>query len=285
MARRIFGSDKERKAAFYNMNKGFSKVCQPNGKTFCKESDISLRPIIARAGGKSQLADRIINRIPEHKVYVEPFVGGGAVFLKKPLAEKSVINDKDKDVTTVFKAFKQGKALEGINMTPSKARFERIKEKHNKTAKDILYLNKLSFGSGMTNFSNKKYKGKRNSETGIKYQKAHEEDYKNKLKNTVVLNRDFANVMKKYDSAKTFHYLDPPYVGSEKVYKENDSVTPERVASIAKQMRGKVMVSYNNNPRVREAFKGMKFTKVNTRYTFSVDSNNNKGKELLITNY
>lgn len=39
------------------------------------------KPFIKWAGGKKQLKDEIISRIPSDiDVYVEPFVGGGAVF-------------------------------------------------------------------------------------------------------------------------------------------------------------------------------------------------------------
>ena len=34
-------------------------------------------------GGKQQLATRIVRLIPEHTLYCEPFIGGGAVFFQK----------------------------------------------------------------------------------------------------------------------------------------------------------------------------------------------------------
>lgn len=260
------------------------KECKLDGKKFCKKGDKPLKPIIARAGGKTQLAPKIMARAPPHKVYVEPFVGGGAVYLKKPLADKNIINDKDKDVIAVFKTFKGGVGFSRCNMTPSKSKFDRIKAKKNKGPCDIAYLNKLSFGAGGTSFGGKKKYHKKSKDVGVKYQNAHKEDYKEKLKNTTVLNQDFSSVMKKYDSAQTFHYLDPPYVGSDKVYKER-GVTPEQVCTVARKMRGKVMISYNDHPAVRRACKGLRFSKVETRYTLSANTNNKKAKEVLITNY
>lgn len=56
--------------------------CKLDGKSFCKHNDKPLRPIIARAGGKSQLADKIISKMKPHRVYDEPFIGGGQFFLK-----------------------------------------------------------------------------------------------------------------------------------------------------------------------------------------------------------
>jgi len=271
-------------------------MCLLDGKTFCS-GDKSMKPMIARAGGKTQLVPTIMKKAPVHDVYVEPFVGGGAMFLRKPKAKKNVINDKDSDVITVYKSFQNGSGFSKCDLTPSKKRFDKIKAKTNKSACDVAYLNKLSFGSSMKSFALGKFMGKNPTGTykkrfpvgrndiGIKYQKAHGEDYKEKMKNTVVTSQGFEKVMKKYDSKKTLHYLDPPYVGTEKIYKENDAVSPEKVCDLAKKMKGKVIISYNDHPAVRKACKGMKISKVNTRYSFSGASNNKGAKEVLITNY
>jgi len=80
----------------------------------------------------------------------------------------------------------------------------------------------------MTSYADKKFTGKRNSETGITYQNTHQEEYKEKLKQTTIMNQDFAKVMKQYDSKQTFHYLDPPYDGTQNVYKEGDFFTTLR---------------------------------------------------------
>ena len=44
-------------------------------------------------GGKINLVSKILPLIPKHRVYVEPFFGGGAVFFAKEKSEAEVIND------------------------------------------------------------------------------------------------------------------------------------------------------------------------------------------------
>ena len=260
-----------------------TKSCSLDGKTFCKQGDKPLRPIIARAGGKSQLADKIIRKMKPHEIYIEPFVGGGAVFLRKPLARMNVINDKDEDVMKVYKSFKNGQGFSKCDMTPSKTKFDRIKNKLSKSNCDVAYLNKLSFGADEKSFGGKKKYYYKRKDVGIIYQNNHKVDYKEKLKNTRVTAQDFKAVMKKNDSNKTVHFLDPPYFGHDKMYKEK-GVTPKDVCDTAKKMKGQVIITYNDHPEVRKACVGLRKERVSSRYTIGADSNNHKSKELLMTN-
>lgn len=45
-----------------------------------------MRTPITYYGGKQRMADTIISMMPAHKLYCEPFFGGGAVFFRKPKA-------------------------------------------------------------------------------------------------------------------------------------------------------------------------------------------------------
>lgn len=60
-----------------------------------------MKPIVKWQGGKTQLLDKIRSIIPEDtKRIIEPFVGGGAVFLD--LEKPAVINDFNKDLIKVY---------------------------------------------------------------------------------------------------------------------------------------------------------------------------------------
>lgn len=283
------------------VNSNSSLECKADGTSKYCGNDKPLKPIIARAGGKTKLLPKILPKIPKHERYIEPFVGGGAVFLNKPKAKENIINDKDKDVIKTFKSFKNSDGFDKCDMKGSKAKFNRIKNKKTKSACDVKYIAQWSFGTN-TNAKryvldgNKKSKlkkyGKRfreNDKTfGIKYQKSHKNDYKEKLKETKILSEDYKKVIKRYgNNKKSFIYADPPYVGTEKVYKEHEGVTPEDVCKIAKSIDGKMLISYNDHPRVRKACRGLHINKINTKYTLGADnkSKNAKAKELLITNY
>jgi len=67
---------------------------------------MSLAPF-AYFGGKTRLADRIIQLLPEHDHYVEPYAGSLAVLLAKPRAEMETVNDLDQDLMTFWRVLRE----------------------------------------------------------------------------------------------------------------------------------------------------------------------------------
>ena len=65
-----------------------------------------LKPPIPRMGGKSRLRKTILERIPEHTCYVEPFFGAGWVYFGKAPSKVEVINDIDKELINMFRMIK-----------------------------------------------------------------------------------------------------------------------------------------------------------------------------------
>jgi DNA adenine methylase len=57
-----------------------------------------LRPPLKWHGGKAYLARRIIGQFIDHRVYIEPFLGGGSVLLNKPPSPVEVAGDTDADL-------------------------------------------------------------------------------------------------------------------------------------------------------------------------------------------
>ena len=89
-------------------------------------------PVAAYLGGKRNLAQLLIERIGAvpHQAYVEPFVGMGGVFLRRPFRAKAeVINDLSTDVATLFRILQRHyQALMDMLrwQLTSRAEFERL---------------------------------------------------------------------------------------------------------------------------------------------------------------
>jgi DNA adenine methylase len=63
---------------------------------------------ISWVGGKGNITKFILSHLPNTKVYVEPFGGGGVVLLNKPISQVEVYNDIDSRLTKLFEAIKMG---------------------------------------------------------------------------------------------------------------------------------------------------------------------------------
>lgn len=57
------------------------------------ETTIKYKTPITYYGGKQRIADDIVKLLPPHRIYVEPYFGGGAVFFTKKPSYLEVIND------------------------------------------------------------------------------------------------------------------------------------------------------------------------------------------------
>lgn len=63
-------------------------------------------PPFAYFGGKTRLAERIIDLLPPHEHYVEPFAGSLAVLLAKRRSAMETVNDLDQDLMTFWRVLR-----------------------------------------------------------------------------------------------------------------------------------------------------------------------------------
>ena len=257
-----------------------------------------LPPMIGWVGGKKLLAkeiNKVIETVP-HDKYIEPMVGGGSVYLYKRPTKRAVLNDINKSLTQFLKQVKKGDNLSRCNFKNAKKRFSGSKKKLEKgTASmcDFLLLNKNSFASKMEQYTDTKSRCKvaDKNKCGIYQLEKRYDRYVERLKNASITNTDYRKIVKKHDSSKSLTYFDPPY--HEKIknyYKDIDPepVSPQNIAKTVKSMKGKAIVSFNDIPEVRKAFKDKKFHLMPIKTYYSMNSkskNRHNKKELLITNF
>lgn len=61
-----------------------------------------MKSILRYPGSKWNLSKRIVNLLPEHKTYLEPYFGSGAVLFNKPASPIETINDLNGDIVNLF---------------------------------------------------------------------------------------------------------------------------------------------------------------------------------------
>lgn len=66
-----------------------------------------MRTILKYPGSKWNIASKLVELIPEHHSYVEPFFGSGAVLFNKPVSDIETINDLDHDVVNLFRCIQE----------------------------------------------------------------------------------------------------------------------------------------------------------------------------------
>ena len=240
-----------------------------------------MKPWFGRVGGKSKLARRIVAMIPKHKTYVEGFLGGGSVFLRKQKSEVEVINDLDKDMYFLWTDVrKYGDKVSEMDFKGSRKEFEKLKKQKKLRGMERfrrnIYLSKFSFASNRINYVHKS--PPKNLSTACK-------KVKTRLQDVVILNKSWKTVVKKYDSEDTFMYLDPPY----KTTKANwgyRSFSAKELIKVIKSVKGKFLLSFENDKASEKEFKNAGFTvkKIKTRYTAAPGKPFEK-EELIVKNF
>lgn len=247
-----------------------STIVKPLPKFFC------------RIGSKSSLKDKIIPKIPDSKIYVEPFVGGGAVFFgRRTKAEKEVLNDKDTELMSAYRFLKNRNSLPKLTLPEGLSQLNSFVETKSRSPNDsfLKYIIRScgTFGS--------KGSGQIYRDVNLKKKLDKIPVFHERLKDVTLLSQDYQSVMTKYDSPDTFFYLDPPYEKSEDLYK--NVIDLETLAKICKNMKGNFILSINDSPAIRRLFKDSKFKR--NFVIVKGPHNNNIGekdrREILIRNF
>ena len=176
-------------------------------------------------GGKWKLAPWILRHLPQHRVYVEPFGGGGSVLLQKPRSYAEVYNDLDGEIVNLFRvAREQGEALaSACELTPfARAEFDLAYEPAGdplEQARRTLVRSFMGFGSAgisgqVTGFRSSVTRSYTTPASDWMHYPAHLRAVVQRLRGVVIENRDALDVMSHHDGADTVHYVDPPYVHS-----------------------------------------------------------------------
>jgi DNA adenine methylase len=175
-------------------------------------------------GGKWKLAPWIIAHFPKHRIYVEPYGGGGSVLMRKPRSYSEIYNDRWGDVANVFRVLRDhGPQIAGLLwLTPfSRDDFDLCSERSDdpiEQARRTIYRSLAGFGSAAVNGkystgfrANSNRAGTTPAQDWMNYP-PHVQAFAERLRGVVIENRDAGDVMQQHDGAETLHYVDPPYM-------------------------------------------------------------------------
>ena len=220
------------------------------------------RPVLRYHGGKWRLAPWIIGNFPTHRVYVEPYGGGGSVLMRRPRSYAEVYNDLDGELVNLFKVVRDNGAelKEAIRLTPfARAEFIDSYQPSNdplEQARRTVIRSFMGFGSN----SHNKLTGFRNNSNLSGTTPAH--DWANypaaleliieRLRGVVIENKDAISLIQQMDGVDTLFYVDPPYVMSTRdkghdYRHEMSDDDHERLADALNNVNGYVVLSGYSN--------------------------------------
>lgn len=282
--------------------------------------------MISYIGGKARIGKWIVPFIPNDiETYVEPFSGMFWVFFnmdldKYPNLKTVVYNDfnglnanlmrcslqYDRLWEELNKYKEYVQQLEVVDTPPQCAEFYDKCQKEvfdpnfvvgdepnfDAAVKYVFVLTQVFSGSKPETARFTDYKGKYRSKVLIFMDKLKKESYRKHFdKITFVENMDFEEVIKKYDSPKSYFYTDPPYWKTENYYSNHDfdRNDHERLADSLKNMEGRFSLSYYDFNLLSDWFPRTKYVWEQKNFKKAAaakkDGTQNEGTELLIMNY
>lgn len=264
---------------------------------------ILAKPFLKWAGGKTQLLDELTAKIPaKYGRYIEPFIGGGAMFFAiQPRA--GVIADSNPELVNVYQCLADNveQVIEHLrSFKNNETAFYKVRalrfaelEKEYAAARTI-YLNRTCF--------NGLYRVNQKGEFNVPYGR-----YKNPricqpevlraaskvLQNVKIICGDYKDVLAKTAKRGDFIFLDPPYLPvskysdfkrytKEQFYEEDHRELAEEIARLQK-LGCYVVLTNSNHPLVHELYEPYEIQVVSTRRNISSKAKTRTGEDVIVT--
>lgn len=249
-------------------------------------------------GGKITMLPHILPIIPEHSIYCEPFFGGGAVFWAKQPAEVEIINDINNQVINFYRVLKTDfeNLKQMIEATlHSRATYKTAMAMYQmpqfftklQQAWAFYVLTNQGFACQIGSWGFGKTKSKTRAFRNKKLQ--FNPDLAERLENVQLESNDAIKVIESRDTVNTFHYVDPPYIGTAQGhysgYTDQDFIA---LLNVLKNVKGKFLLSMYESDILDEYIERNSWSI--KRINMPLSANNAKGKrkrkiEVLVSNY
>ena len=250
-------------------------------------------PIVPWIGGKRRLAKHILPLFPAHTCYVEPFCGAAALYFLKTPSKIEVINDINGELVNLYRVVKHH-LEEFVRQFKwalvSRQIYKWLQDTPEETLTDIqraarfYYLQKQAFGGKVADhtFGTSTTSAPRFNLLRIEEElsMAHL-----RLSRTLIEHLDWNQCIERYDRPHTLFYCDQPYWGTEGYGVELGLENYDHMAELARRIKGKMIISVNDIPEMRQAFNGLNIQTVDISYNLKVTGKATPKKELVICNF
>lgn len=234
------------------------------------------KPIIPWPGGKTRLAKTLLRLFPDHRCYVEPFAGAAALLFARPEpAPVEVLNDINGDLIRLYRCiqhhldefvrqFRWALVSREMFKWLDQADVDGLTEIQR--AARFFYLQRTcfagrvdgqTFGYGTT------------AKPGLNLLRIEEmlSEAHLRLAQVTVENLPWADVLSRYDRPHTLFFCDPPYWQTAGYGVDFGLDQYQALADAMRRAKGKVILTINDHPDIREVFGGFRVTREPIRYS------------------
>ena len=256
----------------------------------------AMRPPFGSVAGKERMAGSLIQLIPEHTTYVEPFAGGAALFWKKGRSPVEVLADADGDIMNAYMVLQtwtdgEHEWLLAQPWGTDRENFDRAMKMEPQNRAELFWQFRVkqycSWAGDMKTYG---HKSKQGPWAGVKRL----EVFKDRLSGIHLHTQDWEETIKQYDSPTTFFFLDPPYPDvmdrqhSHKFFGGFAKISTLEIVRVLKTIEGMFLLTISDTDQMREAFKQWNLQSVDTAALQQGTAHGGKvkvRKELIVTNY
>lgn len=238
--------------------------------------------VINYFGGKSRYLDWLLPYIPEHKSYLEPFVGSASLFLNKKPALIETISDMDGRLINFFQTLRERheELLPLLELTMySRGEFQLAAE----SSEDPLEDARRFFVRAIQSFGGITHNTRRANSFRVDVQESRQgtaacvskwlskieglPDVVARFKMAQIDNRSAFYMIPKFDLPDVFIYQDPPYEHSGRTsnndYKHEFSLDDHhRLAMMNNESHAKIMISHSESALYDSLYPPGRWTKI-----------------------
>lgn len=267
-----------------------------------KENSIQAKPILKWAGGKTQMLGDIMPKIPaNYGKYIEPFIGGGALFFALN-SNQSVIADSNPELVNMYQQVANNveKVIEYLHQyRNTKEDFYSVREldwnllSKAEAAARTIYLNKTCFNGlyrvnkkGQFNVPFGNYKAPKFCDEEALYAASEA------LKRATIVCGDYLTVLKEYAEPGDFVFLDPPYLPiseysdfkryTKEQFYEEDHVELAKEVLRLQELGCHVILTNSNHPLVHELYAKYSIEVIQTKRYISCNGSRRKGEDVIV---
>lgn len=274
-----------------------------NSQTVIIPKDLPIKPLLKWAGGKTQLLNEIIPKIPgQYGRFIEPFLGGGALFFAvRP--ERGIIADSNPELINFYRSV----AVDVNGVIEALLRYKNTEEvfyavramdtaglSSIEAAARTIFLNRTCFNglyrvnkAGRFNVPFGRYKKPKILDEGAL------KSASDLLRRTTILCADYKTVLNEYAQPGDFIFLDPPYLPvseysdfkryTKEQFYEEDHVELAREVMRLHELGCHVILTNSNHPLVHEQYRRFKIEAVQTKRHISCNGKGRKGEDVIVT--